>query len=181
MRTLRDRIVTTSPALILALTLALAFVALPASTVHAQFVGGGFPGMGGGFGGGFPGMGGGFGGGFPGMGGGFGYGYPGMGGGFGYGGFGMGGGFGYGGLGMGGGFGYGGLGNYGPIYGYGGPGPGVFNPLFGVGLTPLGVNSALTERVMFGRGTASYPRGYGNAMVPRAWWAARGLWWCPSR
>jgi hypothetical protein len=106
--------------------------------------------------------------GYPGWGyGGF-YGYPGMGyGGMGYGYAGMG--YGYGGMGydspvMGGGF-YGGFGGY-PAYGYGGPGfgyygfgygnpgfytPGLMNPLFGVGLTPLGAQSYIYETQVLGR------------------------------
>ena len=101
--------------------------------------------------------------GYPGWGdyGGF-YGYPAMGyGGMGYGYGGMG--YGYGGMGygnpmMGGGF-YGGYGGY-PAYGYGYPGfryygfgygnpgfytPGLMNPLFGVGMTPLGAQSYIYE------------------------------------
>ena len=130
-----NRIAKTVPTLIGPLTLALVFLALPATEARAQYYG--YPGMGGGFGYGFPGygysgMGGGFG--YPGIGGGYGYGYgPGLGGGVP--GFGYGGGY-YGGGYYGGGFGYGAS----PIYGYGGPGPGVYNPLFGMGLTPLGVN-----------------------------------------
>jgi hypothetical protein len=74
--------------------------------------------------------------------GGFGIGYPGYGYGFGYPAYG----YGYGGLGYGyGGFGYGG-------YGYPTIPTGLFNPLFGVGLTPLAVQSAVTERYVLGRG-----------------------------
>ena len=99
--------------------------------------------------------------GYPGWGyGGF-YGYPAMG----YGGMG----YGYGGMGygypvMGGGF-YGGYGGY-PVYGYGYPGfryygfgygnpgfytPGLMNPLFGVGMTPLGAQSYIYETQVLGR------------------------------
>jgi hypothetical protein len=110
----------------------------------------------------------------------YGYGYPGYGGGFGMGGYpyalgGYGNGVGLGGYGYGvGGYGYG-IGGYGygsypagyqygytPFLGsipgynmgmpYGWTGPGSWNPLFGVGTTPLAVESALTERYMFGRG-----------------------------
>jgi hypothetical protein len=118
---------------------------------------------------------GGWGGVYPGFGyGGLGYGgigYGGLGyGGIGYGGIGYGGlgygGIGYGGIGYGGvGYGYPGYGyGYGyPGYGYAGYGyggyggyplipPGIFNPLFGLGLSPLGVQSALTERYVLGRG-----------------------------
>jgi hypothetical protein len=115
---------------------------------------------------------------------GFGYGgyagYPGLGyGGYGYGGFGYPG-YGYGGYGYGG-YGYGGYpGFYGggftpsmigygpgymfPTYGYGmgyntgygfGYTGGYYNPMFGVGLTPLGTQSALYERYYLGRGTRS--------------------------
>jgi hypothetical protein len=105
--------------------------------------------------------------------GGFGFGYPGMGwgypmmGGFGYG-FPMMGGYGFGNPMMGG-FGYGFpmMGGYGYGYGYpfdaGYPGfayTGALlsnpytNPLFGVGLTPLGVNSYYTEMNLLGRGQA---------------------------
>jgi hypothetical protein len=167
------------PAMFLTVTLALAVVALPATEARAQFYGPGYPGVAGGYGFGAPGFGnGGFG--APGFGNG-GFGAPGFGnGGFGAPGFGNGGfgapGFGYGGFGFGypgyaygapyygGGFGYG----FGPsiIYGYGNPGPGVFNPLFGTGLTPLGVNSALTERYVLGRGVTNYARGYGQVTVP---------------
>jgi hypothetical protein len=82
---------------------------------------------------------------------GFDYGYPGYGNfGFGYPGFG----YGY----------FGGFPAYGYGYGFGfdypgyasmpfGPfGPGYSNPLFGLGLTPLGVQSALGERYILGRG-----------------------------
>ncbi len=133
----------------------------------------GYPGMGGGMGYGYPGMGGGMGYGYPGMGGGMGYGYPGMGGGMGYGYPGMGGGMGYAAPYYGGGLGYG----YGPsiIYGYGNPGPGVYNPTFGLGLTPLGVNSALTERYVLGRGLPTYSRGYGQVAPPGTYRVGPGV------
>jgi hypothetical protein len=116
------------------------------------------------------------------------YGYGGLG--FGYGGLG----FGYGGLGFGyGGYGYGGYpasygygypgGGYGG-YNYGYPGLGVtsfgvgyggfspylvpslnnWNPYFGLGLSPLGVQSAVTETAIM-RGAASSSRGY--VAIPR--------------
>jgi len=144
--------------LILTLTLALVFYALTATEARAQFYG--YPGMGGGMGYGYPGMGGGMGYGYPGMGGGMGYGYPGMGGGMGYAAPYYGGGFGY-----------------GPsiIYGYGNTGPGVYNPMFGLGLTPLGVNSALTERYVLGRGLTTYSRGYGQVTAPRTYSVGPGV------
>jgi hypothetical protein len=153
---------------ILTLTVGLALLALTATESRAQF----YPGMGGGFGYGYPGMGGGFGYGYPGMGGGFGYGYPSMGGGFGYGSPGMGGGLGYAAPGYGG-FAYG----YGPsiIYGYGNTGPGVYNPMFGLGLSPLGVNSALTERYVLGRGLQTYSRGYGQVAAPTTYNVGPGV------
>ena len=85
------------------------------------------------------------------------YGYPAMG--YGYGGMG----YGYGYPVMGGGF-YGGYGY--PAYAYGGPGfryygfgyvnpgfytPGLMNPLFGVGMSPLGVQSYMYETQVLGR------------------------------
>jgi hypothetical protein len=45
---------------------------------------------------------------------------------------------------------------YGLGMGYGWTGPGSSNPLFGLGLTPLGVQSALSERSLLGRGRAAY-------------------------
>jgi hypothetical protein len=49
--------------------------------------------------------------------------------------------------------------NY-PGYGYPGYYPfgpsGALNPLFGLGLTPLGVQSALAERYLLGRGSTGY-------------------------
>jgi hypothetical protein len=94
-----------------------------------------------------------------------GYGYGGMGyGGMGYGGMGYGGigGFGFGGFGWGGypvptgiyGTGYSGI--Y-PAAAYGGFGPGVVNPLFGLGLSPLGVQSTLAETAII-RGSGVYVR-----------------------
>jgi hypothetical protein len=99
---------------------------------------------------------------------GYGYGFPGMG--YGYGGLGYGypiGGYGIGPYGVGG-YGYGGMGfgmGYGPFgYGFGGYGYGypdiyaqtspLYNPLFGVGLTPLGAQSYMTETQLFGRRSA---------------------------
>jgi hypothetical protein len=129
---------------------AVILVALPAMPARAQFFGAGY---------GYPAYGYGYG--WPGYGGTYGYGYPGLA--YGYG-------FGYGGYpAFGGGYYAGGVGTsivapYAPfgIY-YGGPGPGVYNPLFGVGLSPLGVDSALTERYMLGRRLTQYQRGYGTA------------------
>jgi hypothetical protein len=127
--------------------LALVIVLASSATAHAQFPAYG----GGGMAVGYPGWGyGGF------------YGYPAMG--YGYGGMG----YGYGGMGygypvMGGGF-YGGYGS--PMYGYGYPGfsyygfgygnpgfytPGLMNPLFGVGMTPLGAQSYMYETQVLGR------------------------------
>jgi hypothetical protein len=140
----------------LTVLLALLLLIVPAGPTHAQyggygygFPGYGYPGFGAGYG--YPGFGGGYG--YPGFGGG--YGYPGFGGGYGSG---YGYGYGYPYYGGGGSFAYGvpGIsiavpGPYGPSF-YGSPGPGVYNPLFGAGLTPLGVNSALTERQLLGRG-----------------------------
>ena len=67
-------------------------------------------------------------------------------------------------------YGYAGLGYSGMGYGYGAypyvptaatSGAPYVNPLFGVGLTPLGVDSALSERYMLGRGNPStYVRSY---------------------
>jgi hypothetical protein len=146
--------------------LALAILLVPARPARAQFPAYGGGGMGfaypaWGYGGfyGYPGMG------YDGMGygyGGMGYGYGGMG--YGYGGMGYGyGGMGYGFPGMGGGF-YGGYGY--PGYAYGGPGfqyygfgygnpgfytPGLMNPLFGIGMTPLGAQSYMYETQVLGR------------------------------
>ena len=94
--------------------------------------------------------------GYPGMGyGGYGYGYPGLG--FGYGGFAYG-------------AGYGGL----TPYTSGFTAPGTYNPLFGLGLTPLGVQSAMAERYVLGRGLTGpggnvmvvTPGSYGNTPNP---------------
>jgi hypothetical protein len=156
------------------LALALASFAFTPRECQAQFFGYGgygYPGFYGGYGG--YGMYGGYGFGYPGMGFGYGYGYPMMG--YGMGGFGypMMGGLGYGGYG-----GYGGMmGGYGYGYGYpfGAGYPGFSyagallsnpytNPLFGVGLTPLGVNSYFTEMNMLGRGQAR-AAGVGAAII----------------
>ncbi|HZW30226.1 MAG TPA: hypothetical protein VFF52_05920 [Isosphaeraceae bacterium] len=109
----------------------------------------------------------GFGYGYPGMG----YGYPGMGYGFagmGYGFAGMG--YGYPGMGYGyPGYGYGpgaGLAYPGAVYGFGYPGPyawGYGNPLFGVGLSPLGVQSYLYETRVLGRVPRSSASSYSAA------------------
>jgi hypothetical protein len=144
---------TIKPILLGTLTLTLALLVAPAAPAHAQFYGYGY----------------GYGYGIPGVGAPYGYGVPGYGYGFGYPGFGYGypayyGGFGYGAPGLG----YGVAGTYPGIYGYGPSGPGDYNPLFGAGLTPLGVNSALTERYILGRGLATYTRGYGPGAVPRS-------------
>ena len=135
------------------LFLTLALVLVSSAPARAQFPAYG----GGGMAVGYPGWGG-YGGfyGYPAMGyGGMGYGYGGMG--YGYGGMG------YGNPMMGGGF-YGGYGGY-PAYGYGYPGfryygfgygnpgfytPGLMNPLFGVGMTPLGAQSYIYETQVFG-------------------------------
>jgi hypothetical protein len=137
----------------------------------------GYPGYGGmGFGYGSPGLGyaglnygvGGYG--YPGLGyGGYGlagygygrigYGYPGLGyGGYGLAGYGYGGiGYGYPGLGYG--FAYSGFPYSAAAYGFGATGlgyvpilPGLSNPLFGVGTTPLAVQSAMAERYIVGNG-----------------------------
>jgi hypothetical protein len=126
------------------LILGLAILLVSPGTASAQFPA--YGGMGMGFG-------------YPGWGyGGF-YGYPGMG--YGYGGMGYGGmGYGYGGVGYGyGGMGYGGMGYGYPGFsyygfGYGNPGfynPGLMNPLFGVGMTPLGAQSYIYETQVLGR------------------------------
>ncbi len=154
-------------------SLALFLVLIPAEKAGAQFMGYGYgyPGYGYGYGG--PGMGyggggwGGYGYGYPAMGyggmGGGGYGYPAFGGAVvpAYGGYGMGyPGYTYGGLGYGG-FGYV-PGNIGLS------GVGFWNPMFGVGLTPLGTQSFMTETRLLGRvprvsnrySTAAYGRRY---------------------
>ncbi|MBV8269501.1 MAG: hypothetical protein JO252_24525 [Planctomycetaceae bacterium] len=138
-----------------AVVLALAILALPSTAARAQVIGYGS----------------------------FGYGYPGFGYGYGYPGFGYYGSYGYPG------FGYGGYG-YGsnfalPGYGYGYPGynlgvpqfisptlgTGYVNPLYGLGLSGLGVQSAPAEQILSGRGDqglAGYSRGYqGISGYPR--------------
>jgi hypothetical protein len=125
-----------------------------APAANAQFAnyggmyGYGFPG---GFGYGMSGFGGGFYGG-PG----FGFGYPMMMGGFGYPGMGYGFGGGYG-------FGYG----YGPgafLGGYPGYGmPGLWNPLFGVGMSPLGAQSFMYETQVLGRVPRRTVKYFGDA------------------
>ena len=120
--------------------LALAILGTASAPAQAQFPAYG----GGGFGVAYPGWG--YDGfyGYPGMGYGYGmmgYGYPAMGGGF-YGGYGYPG------------FAYGGPGFEYYGFGYGNPGfytPGLMNPLFGVGMTPLGVESYLYETQVLGR------------------------------
>jgi hypothetical protein len=167
MARLRDRVLKSARTL----TLALVFLALPPTLAHAQFIG-----YGGGLG--YPGVG--YGGlGYPGIGYG-GLGYPGVGyGGLGYPGVGFGGlGYGFGGLGF---AGYGFASGFPALaysyqgfnpYGYAGFYPNYPSPMFGVGLTPLGVNSALTERYMLGRGLPARtvtPNGYGSSYyAPRA-------------
>ena len=84
------------------------------------------------------------------------YAYPGMGYGYGMMGYGypMMGGAGYGGYGYYPGFAYGGPGFRYYGFGYGNPGfytPGLMNPLFGVGMTPLGAQSYLYETQVLGR------------------------------
>jgi hypothetical protein len=149
------------------LIVALALILMPAGKAHAQFMGYG------GYGFGYPGWGyGGWGwGGYGYPGGYYNYGYPfyGMGNFPVYGNFNMGyAGFGYGGYG-----GYGGFGGYG--LGYGGympggigvSGVGYFNPMFGVGLTPLGTQSFFVESKLFGRVPRASGRYYG---VPYRGW-----------
>ena len=149
------------------LSMVLALLVASPGLAMAQFLGGGYGYGGWGYGGyGYPGFG--FGGyGVSPYGYGYGYGYPGYG-------------MGYGGMGYGGmGYGYSGMGGFYPGYGYGygygtlypnitagyalGYAPGVpyagpamsspyTNPLFGLGLTPLGVQSYFTESNMLGRG-----------------------------
>ena len=131
-----------------ALVPAFAFLlAAPATGAQAQFVGYGMPGYGYGYG-------------YPG----FGLGYPA----YGNMGYGFGGGFpafppgAY----------YGGpaitvAAPYAPFgVAYGGTGPGAYNPLFGLGLTPLGVNSALAERSLLGRGVSGIAPGTYRITIP---------------
>jgi hypothetical protein len=150
------------------LALSLALLVAPASLAHAQFFGyGGYGGYGygyPGFGYGYPAFGYGYGGyGYPGFGGfGYGYGYPGMGYGYGYSPLAYGG---YGG------FGYGGFGNVGFGVPYGYWNSPYANPLFGLGLTVLGAQSALAEINLLGRGGGlyrggSYVRGYNGTALP---------------
>lgn len=152
--------------------LALFLILTPAEDAGAQFMGYGYgygyPGWGyGGWGGVYPGWGyGGFGYGYPvaGFAGGAAYTYPGLA--FpvvtGYPAYGMGG---YGGWGWGyPGYGYGGMGYW--AYGYmsggiGMSGVGFWNPMFGVGLTPLGTQSYLYETQMLGR-VPRVSTGYGG-------------------
>jgi hypothetical protein len=154
------------------LTLAVAMVLMPTGKAEAQYMGFG------GFGYGYPGWG--YGGwGYPGWGWG-GYGYPSIAYNYGYPGYGFGNipvsgnfvmgapGYGYGGLG----YGYGGLG-----YGYGGfgyapggigmSGVGYWNPMFGVGLTPLGTQSYMMETQLLGRVPRTSAR-YGSTAY-RGW------------
>jgi hypothetical protein len=147
------------------LIVALAIVLMPTGTAHAQwgFGGGGW---------GYPGWG------YGGWGWG-GYGYPSFAYNYGYPGYGLGNipvsgnfimggpGFGYGGYG---GMGYGGYGGMG--YGFGGfgyapggigmSGVGYWNPMFGVGLTPLGTQSYMMETRLLGRVPRTSPRYYGT-------------------
>jgi hypothetical protein len=138
------------------LTLAMVIVLVPAKDVGAQFMayGGGY---------GFPAMGYGYG--YPGLG--YGYDYPGLGYGYApyaYGGFGYGYGYGYPGYAY-------GLGYPGNFYGLDNPGfytPGLMNPLFGVGLTPLGVQSYQFETRLLGRVPRSATRYRPQVYVPPA-------------
>jgi hypothetical protein len=140
------------------LALAAVIVVVSAGSSRAQYLG-----YGSGWGGyGYPGFGlGGYGLGGYGLGGYGGFGYPAVGFanyGFGYPGFG----YGYPGFGFG--YGYPGFGFGGFSYGYGSAysgltpyslyldTPGSYNPLFGLGMTPLGVQSAIAERYVLGRG-----------------------------
>jgi len=134
------------------LILALAILLVSSATASAQFPAYG----GGGMAVGYPFFGYGYG--SPGMG--YGYGGPGYGypiGGYGIGPYGMGG-SGYGGMGYGMGYGGFGYGYPGYSYGYGYGSPNIYartsplyNPLFGVGLTPLGAQSYMLETQLFGR------------------------------
>ncbi len=158
-----DRLLMHGERLWWSLILALAIVLMPSEKADAQMMGFGggygYPGM---MGYGYPGM---MGYGYPGM---MGYGYPGMMG-YGYRPFGYGvynsgylnPGFGYGYPGFGYGYGYGGMG-FAPGYaGYWGTG--YRNPLFGVGLTPLGTQSYLMETRLLGRVPRASSRYYGSA------------------
>jgi len=145
-----------------ALILALAFLLVPAGTADAQYMGYG------GWGGGFPGWG------YGGWGWG-GYGYPSVAYNYGYPGYGLGTipvagnfvmgapGYGFDGLG---GYGYGGYGFGGFGYAPGGigmSGVGYWNPMFGVGLTPLGTSSYMMETRLLGRVPQTSARYYGPA------------------
>ncbi|HEY2159076.1 MAG TPA: hypothetical protein VGH33_25840 [Isosphaeraceae bacterium] len=175
-----------APALLITVVVLTATVS-PARAQFYGFGGYGYPGMAFGNGFGYPaygvgygygGLGYGYGGfGYGGLG--YGYGYPGVGYGYGFGYPAYGAGYGYGGLG----YGFGGLGPGGLGFGYGSPGvgygygnlaygnpyllSGLFNPLFGVGMTPLGLQSYLYERNVLGRGLTGNSRGYsGYAPAP---------------
>jgi hypothetical protein len=166
MEMLRKGLVRSAPVLLVALAL----ISGPARTARGQYFGYGYgyPAYGYGFPGyglaayGYP-MGGygSFGYGYPWHGYGYGLGYPAFGFGYGYPGFGLGG------------FGFGfGAGYPGFAFGWNYPYttdwlasftnppimPGLYNPYFGVGMTPLGLQSYLAERYMLGRGlTGSTP------------------------
>src|SRR5258708_4988758 len=134
MNQLRSLLLRSTPIFVVSLALLAAGV----QSVKAQYFGSGYPGYG--YGSGYPGYGyGGYGGygvaGYPYMLGAYGYGsglYPGYT------------------------YGYTAFNGVIPGYNmgmpYGWTGPGSWNPLFGVGTTPLAVESALTERYMIGRG-----------------------------
>lgn len=141
---------------VLPFALALVLGALPATRARAQMYGFGYGAYGvaspyGGFNYGYPAVA-------------FGLPYPRVGFGYGYGGYGYsypiaGYSYAYPGLGYSGlGYGYG---AYPYVPSYATSGAPYVNPLFGVGLSPLGVNSALSERYMLGRSTGSaYSRSY---------------------
>jgi hypothetical protein len=132
----------------LTLALPLLFLCGPTTRAQAQFFGGyGFPGYGYGMGMGFPGYGYGMGYGL-----GYGFGYPPYSEGY---------------LFNGAGVTMAVPGPFGVYPGYGSYGYGASNPLFGLGLTPLGVNSAIAERYILGRGLSGYSSGYGGVAVPR--------------
>jgi hypothetical protein len=150
-----------------ALILAFALVQVPIEKAHAQYMGMGYGYPGWGYGGwGYGGWG------YPGWGWG-GYGYPSIAYNYGYPGYGFGNipvsgnfvmgapGYGYGGFG----YGYGGFG-YAPG-GIGMSGVGYWNPMFGVGLTPLGTSSYMMETQVLGRVPRSSIRYGGTAY--RGW------------